>query len=60
MNVITNSEDELLAEHAAEYLLDNLADEEYPQDLDDLLAQSLDLRGLQPEGACKRIRLVPF
>ena len=58
MNVVADSYDEVLAEHAEEYLSDELNDAEFPQDLNRLLAVALDLQGLSPMAACKRIRYV--
>lgn len=56
MNITADSYDEVLAESAAGYLLDYLNDREYPQEIEGLLAETLDFQGLSSEAACKRIR----
>ena len=58
MNIVTDSHDELLADRAVDYLLAELNDADFPQDLNQLLAVTLDLQGLSPAAACKRIRYV--
>ena len=56
MNIVADSFDEVLADHASEYLSANLDDADFPQDLNRLLADALELQGLSPQAACKRIR----
>ena len=56
MNIVADSYDDVLAEHAEEYLSAELNDADFPQDLNRLFAVSLDLQGLSPSAACKRIR----
>lgn len=58
MNIVADSYDEVLADHAVDYLLADLNDADFPQDLNHLLACTLDLQGLSPAAACKRIRYV--
>ena len=59
MSIVADSYDEVLAEHAGEYLSAELDDPDFPQDLNRLFAVSLDLQGLSPSDACKRIRCAP-